>query len=211
MQRSNGSTPSFSWMTDPLTQSLRERPATLWRILVLGAWIHDLVLSERRLTGKSGSSPFTLALSLPQRSGTQTAPPPVELHLSLTHKQDAEIPELLHSRQDLSTNSERAKSTLFRWRTMALDMEVLILISATSHSAANWPCTCWRSWLDETNGPTSRRARSRDEILWFPNWTPFLATPKKSVHKILNRTADEGHPCQSPTCTGKRSDLLLAL
>ncbi|KAI3354612.1 hypothetical protein L3Q82_019114 [Scortum barcoo] len=29
--------------------------------------------------------------------------------------------------------------------------------------------------------------------------------------KIMNRTSDKGQPCRSPTCTGNRSDLLLAM
>uniref|UniRef100_A0A8C6WP79 Uncharacterized protein n=1 Tax=Neogobius melanostomus TaxID=47308 RepID=A0A8C6WP79_9GOBI len=36
-------------------------------------------------------------------------------------------------------------STFFRWRTMASDLEVLILIPAASHSAANRPSARWRS------------------------------------------------------------------
>ncbi|MED6241711.1 hypothetical protein ATANTOWER_024873 [Ataeniobius toweri] len=45
MWRSNGSTPSPSWMAELLTLSLKECPATLQRKLISAACIRDLVLS----------------------------------------------------------------------------------------------------------------------------------------------------------------------
>ncbi|KAI3362857.1 hypothetical protein L3Q82_001903 [Scortum barcoo] len=60
---------------------------------------------------------------------------------------------------------------------------------------------------------TTSSAKSRDEILWFPNRTPsgpWLRLETLSI-KIMNRTGDKGQPCQSPTCTGNKSDLLPAM
>ncbi|KAI3361342.1 hypothetical protein L3Q82_013518 [Scortum barcoo] len=60
---------------------------------------------------------------------------------------------------------------------------------------------------------TTSSAKSRDEILWFPNRTPsgpWLRLEILSI-KIMNRTGDKGQPCRSPTCTGNRSDLLPAM
>ncbi|KAI3366393.1 hypothetical protein L3Q82_000455 [Scortum barcoo] len=58
-------------------------------------------------------------------------------------------------------------------------------------------------------------AKSRDEILWFPNRTPSGPPPGYALEilsiKIMNRTGDKGQPCRSPTCTGNRSDLLPAM
>lgn len=69
-----------------------------------------------------------------------------------------------------------------------LKLEVLILIPANSHSAANHFCTFWKSWFKEANRTTSS-VKSRDEILWAPNWTPAhwpLAVHRNSVHNYLN-------------------------
>ncbi len=81
---------------------------------------------------------------------------------------------------------------------MASDLAMLILIPASSHSAANRPSACRRSWSDGANKTTSS-AKSRDEIVWSPNQThssPWLHLEILSI-KIM-----------SPTCTGNKSDLL---
>ncbi|KAI3364507.1 hypothetical protein L3Q82_011293 [Scortum barcoo] len=105
------------------------------------------------------------------------------LDLSLTREQDPEILELLHLRQDLSTHLERA---------------------CHPFPVENHGPRIWR---------TTSSAKSRDEILWFPNRTPsgpWLRLEILSI-KIMNRTGDKGQPCRSPTCTGNRSDLLPAM
>ncbi|KAK3507828.1 hypothetical protein QTP70_001195 [Hemibagrus guttatus] len=106
----------------------------------------------------------------------------------------------------------RGQANFFQSRTMASNLEVLILITATSHSAATHPSACCRSWLKGANRTTSS-AKSRDEIPWSPNWTPsipWLCLKILSI-KVMNRTSDKGQPCQSPTCTGKRSDFQQAM
>ncbi len=105
----------------------------------------------------------------------------------------------------------RGQATRFRSSTMALDLEVLILIPTASHSTTNRPSARWRSRPDETK--TTSSANIRDEILWSPNQTPsspWLRLEILSI-KITNRTGDKGQPCRSPTCTGNRSDLLPAM
>ena len=95
---------------------------------------------------------------------------------------------------------------------MASDLEVLLFITATSHSAAKRPKTRWRSWLEGANKTTST-AKSRDEIQWLQNQIPsgpWLCLEILSI-KIMNRTEDKGQPCRSPTCTGNKSDLLPAM
>ncbi|KAI3356337.1 hypothetical protein L3Q82_017563 [Scortum barcoo] len=42
---------------------------------------------------------------------------------------------------------------------------------------------------------------------WTPSG-PWLRLSEILSIKIMNRTGDKGQPCQSPTCTGNRSDLL---
>ncbi|KAJ0032916.1 hypothetical protein NQD34_000023 [Periophthalmus magnuspinnatus] len=63
-------------------------------------------------------------------------------------EQDPEILELLHLGQRLSTRREQ--TTFFRWRTMASDLEELILIQ-TLHTRLKPPQSC-RSWLEEASG-----------------------------------------------------------
>uniref|UniRef100_A0A3B4ACZ8 DH domain-containing protein n=1 Tax=Periophthalmus magnuspinnatus TaxID=409849 RepID=A0A3B4ACZ8_9GOBI len=115
------------------------------------------------------------------------------------------------SRRD-SPPTRRGQTTFFRSTTMALDLEELILIPAASHSAANHPSACCRSWLKEAIRTTSS-ANSRDEILWFPNQTPSSPWLRLEILfiNIMNRTGDKGQPWRSPTCTGNRSDLLPAM
>ncbi|MEQ2251740.1 hypothetical protein ILYODFUR_014247 [Ilyodon furcidens] len=60
---------------------------------------------------------------------------------------------------------------------------------------------------------TTSSAKRRDEIHWPPNQTPsgpWLRLEILSI-KVMNRTGDKGQPCRSPTCTGNRSDLVLAM
>ncbi|KAI3355658.1 hypothetical protein L3Q82_004251 [Scortum barcoo] len=99
---------------------------------------------------------------------------------------------------------------------MTSDLEVLILIpshftlrlqTAPVHAHAEGP------GLMKPSIRTTSSAKSRDEILWFPNRTPsgpWLRLEILSI-KIMNRTGDKGQPCRSPTCTGNRSDLLQAM
>uniref|UniRef100_A0A3B4B3W6 Uncharacterized protein n=1 Tax=Periophthalmus magnuspinnatus TaxID=409849 RepID=A0A3B4B3W6_9GOBI len=132
---------------------------------------------------------FFADLAMPLRC---TDPPvSLTLHPSLTRDQDPEILELLHLRQRLTTHLEKA-SHFFRSKTIASDLEELILIPAASHSAANSPSACCRSWLNEAIRATSS-ANSRDEILWFPNQTlpsPWLCLEIQSIN-IMNRTGDK--------------------
>ncbi|XP_061537596.1 RNA-binding protein Musashi homolog 2-like isoform X7 [Phycodurus eques] len=60
----------------------------------------------------------------------------VDRHSALCHEQDPEILELFHLGQYLFL-ARRGHPTLFRLRTMASDLEVLIFIPADSHSAGN--------------------------------------------------------------------------
>ncbi len=51
---------------------------------------------------------------------------------------------------------------------------------------------------------TTLPTKSRDEIVWPPNWTPsgtWMHLEMLSI-KIMNRTCDKGQPCRSPSCTG---------
>lgn len=79
---------------------------------------------------------------------------------------------------------ERCKLTVFWQRTMAL--EVLTLIEAASHSAANRPSVCWRSW-SEANRTTSS-AQSRD-VSVDPKQGTLLtpAMPWYPVHEYHKR------------------------
>ncbi|MEQ2163751.1 hypothetical protein GOODEAATRI_033677 [Goodea atripinnis] len=54
---------------------------------------------------------------------------------------------------------------------MASDLEELIFIPAASHSAANRPSACCRSWLEGASR-TASSAKRRDEIHWSPNLIP---------------------------------------
>ncbi|MEQ2173912.1 hypothetical protein GOODEAATRI_002477 [Goodea atripinnis] len=72
---------------------------------------------------------------------------------------------------------------------MASDLEELIFIPAASHSAANRPSACCRSWLEGASRTTSS-AQRRDEIHWSPNQTPsgpWLRLEILSI-KVMNRT-----------------------
>ncbi|XP_060894277.1 uncharacterized protein LOC132974322 [Labrus mixtus] len=108
-----------------------------------------------------------------------------------------------------SLPTRRAQSTYFRQRTMASDLEVLTLIPAASHSAANHPNACWRFQLEEANKTTSS-AKSRDEILRSPNWKP--SSPRLLLEilflKITNRIGDKRQPWRRPTRTGNVSDFV---
>ncbi|MEQ2287580.1 hypothetical protein AMECASPLE_014052 [Ameca splendens] len=94
-----------------------------------------------------------------------------------------------------------------------LGLEELIFIPAASHSAANRPNACCRSWLEGASR-TMSSAKRREEIHWSPNQTsssPWLRLEILSI-KVMNRTkGDIGQACQSTTCTWNRSDLVLAM
>ncbi|TWW64124.1 hypothetical protein D4764_03G0011320 [Takifugu flavidus] len=83
--------------------------------------------------------------------------------------EDRPVLELLHFGQEILPDPEKALH-LFP-RTMASDLEVLILIPAASHAAANRSSDCWRSRADDANRTTSS-AKSRDPILRSRNRTP---------------------------------------
>ena len=69
-----------------------------------------------------------------------------------------------------SPPTQREQATFFQSRTMASDLEVLILIPAVSHSAANRPRTRWRSWLEGANKTTRHRLR-KAEMKSSGSWT----------------------------------------
>lgn len=95
---------------------------------------------------------------------------------------------------------------------MALELEVVFFIPAASHSAAKHLSTSSWSWFEEANR-TRSCAKCEDKILWFPNQTtsgPWLHLDILSI-KIINRTSYKVQPCQRPTWTGNRFDLLLAM
>ncbi|PWA21279.1 hypothetical protein CCH79_00009436 [Gambusia affinis] len=120
-----------------------------------------------------------------------------------------EILELLHLVQDSLTR--RRHSTLFQLKTMASDLEALILIPAASHLAANRFSESCRSRHDEANRTTSS-AKSRDSILRLPkrmHSTPWLLLEILSI-KIMNRIGDKGQPWR-PTLTGNKPNLLPAM
>ncbi|TWW67223.1 hypothetical protein D4764_02G0002640 [Takifugu flavidus] len=124
---------------------------------------------------------------------------------------DPEILELLHLGQDLLSDPQKALY-LFRARTMDSNLEVLSRIPAASHSVANRPRICWRSLLDGTR-TTASSAKSSDEIIRPPNWTP--STPWLHLEilsiKVMNRTGDKGQPWRSSTLTGNKYDLQPAI
>ncbi|KAK0136585.1 hypothetical protein N1851_027270 [Merluccius polli] len=100
-RRSSGSTPSSSRMTELLTLSLRESPATLLRKLISAACTRDLVLSLPLHHDGSMQSPHYYR---------RRTDPPVDLplHPPLTREQDPEVIELLHLGQDLIPDQESA-------------------------------------------------------------------------------------------------------
>jgi len=62
---------------------------------------------------------------------------PGQTRYIISPKCSGSAPELFHLRQGLISNPEREHSTFFWLRTMASDLEELILISAASRSAVN--------------------------------------------------------------------------
>ncbi|KAI3373536.1 hypothetical protein L3Q82_022139 [Scortum barcoo] len=157
-------------------------------------------------TGKNLSSCFCYGpVHRPHNCGGCTnLPVNLTLHLSLTREQDPEILELLHLRQDLLHPPGEGTPPFFWLRTMASDLEVLILIPAASHSAAN--CCQYNaegSWFDEANRTTSS-AKSRDEILWFPNWTPsgpWLRLEILSLKELKTSLTEGSARCSQQTLT----------
>ena len=133
--------------------------------------------------------------------------PPVNLpfHPSLTREQDPEILKLLHLRQGLSPNPEGA-SHLFLVENHGLGFG-----GADSHpSRFTLGCKPPQDMLE-----VPARRSQQDHIIpsSIPNQIPsgpWLRLEILSI-KIMNRTGDKGQPCRSPTCTGNRSDLLLAM
>ena len=106
-----------------------------------------------------------------------------------------------------SLPTRRSHPTLLWLRTMVSGLEVLILISAVSHSAANHSSESWRSPLDGANRTTSS-AKSRSEILRPTNWNPsalWLHLEILSIN-VMNRICDRGQPWQSPNLTENESD-----
>ena len=99
----------------------------------------------------------------------------------------------------------RENSTIFQL--LVSDVEVLSLIPAASHSAANGSSKSWRSSLDEANRTTSS-AKSRSAILRSSNWNPSGPQLRLWIPsiKLMNRICDKGQPCRSPTLTGNKSN-----
>jgi len=105
----------------------------------------------------------------------------LQLHFTLTPKQDPEILELPR----LVCNSlpgRREHSNIFQQRTMASDLELLTLIPTASHSAANYPVRAGGHGLS-------------------PNST--LSSPRLCLEilsmKDTNRIGDKGQPWRSHT------------
>lgn len=83
-----------------------------------------------------------------------------------------------------SSQTRSGDFTLFWLRSMILDLEVLILISAASHLVTNRCTASWRSLLDEDNTTTSF-AKCYPEML-RPTWLR-----PNDVSKKLNRICDK--------------------
>lgn len=88
-------------------------------------------------------------------------------------------------------------------------MDVLTLIQAISHLAANCSCACWRSHSDKANRTTSP-AKSRGKIQRQPksDLTPQISTQHCRgmstntglQHPYPSGTQDEPHPSWQPCC-----------
>lgn len=109
-----------------------------------------------------------------------------DICVSLTGEKDPEILALLHLRT--SPPNQRGQAALSRWPSVPSVLEVVIVVPAASHSAP--VCAEGPGWIK----PTPLSAKSRDETLWFPAWTP----PGPWLHmqilpvKIMNRIGDPG-------------------
>ena len=149
MHTTSGSTLSSSQMEELLTLSLRESPTTLRKILILSACTCDLVFS---VTSQS-SWPYMRAQSSFCHNSL--------VHSFLTREQDPEVLDILHLGQDLLPTWWKL-CTFSQSKTMASDLKVLILITAASHLAANWPKDSWRCQTDEGSRTTlSEKAKTR--------------------------------------------------
>ncbi|KAK0139106.1 hypothetical protein N1851_024333 [Merluccius polli] len=146
-------------MTELLTLSLRESPATLRRKLISSACTRDLILS-----------------------------------LPLHHDGSVEIPHYCrrHTDPPVDHPPRRVHSILVQLRTMDSDLEVLILIPAALHSAANRSSESWRSRSDGANRTTSS-AKSSDPIL-----RSFLTTSATSAPEIGEPTPESPGPAALP-------------
>lgn len=92
---------------------------------------------------------------------------------------------------------------------MVSDLEVLILIPAASHLAANHFSEIICLFLVAASRTTSS-ATSRDVILRSPKWKPWKPQKIQTI-KAMNKVSDTGQPWPSPTLTRNESDLLLAV
>lgn len=108
-------------------------------------------------------------------------------------EQDPKILELLHLRKGLIKNLESAN---YLFTVMNHDLEILIFIPVASH--LNRPNAHRRS-----NRTT--HAKSKDEILLFPNQTSSSSWLHPEILSIKNRTHDKGKPWDRPKCTRKSS------
>lgn len=72
--------------------------------------------------------------------------------------------------------TRKQESIVFQWSTTVL--EVLTLIPAASHSAANLLTVRFRSWSSEASETTSS-AKSFDAVLRSPNWTLLFSCSKR--------------------------------
>ncbi|MEQ2186565.1 hypothetical protein GOODEAATRI_029873, partial [Goodea atripinnis] len=80
------------------------------------------------------------------------------------------------------TTTDRGQATLFQSRTMASNLEELILIPATSHLVANSPSACCRSWLEGASR-TMSSAKRTDKIHW-------------SIHPLTKVSTALEHPVE---------------
>ncbi|KAK0141115.1 hypothetical protein N1851_021854 [Merluccius polli] len=177
-------------MTELLTLSLRESPATLRRKLISAACTRDLVLSAQLPLHHDGS------VQSPHYCRRCTDPPvDLPLHPPPTREQDPEVLELLHLGQDLIPDPGSALHPF------PVEDHGLGFGGADSHPGCfTLGCEPVQRELedqsDEANRTTSS-AKSRDPILRSPNRppsTPWLCLEILSI-KIMNRIAPEiGEP-----------------
>lgn len=164
-ERSSGSTPSFHQMTEISSPPEETHFGRLY------PWPHSFCLNPEFVTIHSwnvdglGSlelrlpARFPLLVQCPHYSWCRTNP---SVHLKLYFcticRQDPMILKLLGA--TTATSNPEWAICPFQQRTMVFGLEVHILISAASHSAANCSSACWRSQTDEPKRITSSAKRS---------------------------------------------------
>ena len=186
MWRSSGSTPSSSRVTELLTLSIREHPATLRRKLTSAACIQVLILSattQMFMTigeGRNVDWPVNQELCLSAQVSLHhdrlihwlhycrhctDLPVNLTLHAALTREQNPKILELPHSRQELSPNQEGA-SQLF-----PVENHGLRLGGADSHpSRFTLGCKPPQDMLEVL----ARRSQQDNMVYEKQRWNPWL-------------------------------------